>query len=122
MSIDRYFMVETKQVIRDISDLEAWELIRSHTVWQMANGVEHLYIFDNAEEATAAFERWRREPCERISLTVNGVEQPGDRLPLACKVCREEIPVNQPNLFEGEVYCDPCLDKESAQRMEHDQL
>ena len=114
MSIDKVYLVRDGKVT-PVNDMFAMD--RSHTVCETAHGIEHLYIFDTPEEATATFERWRRQPCESIQLTANGVPQPGDRLPLACKSCKQEIPLGWANLFEDETYCAPCLDKLSAERV-----
>jgi hypothetical protein len=80
MSIDRFHVVRKNQTIEDVTDVKGRSLL--HTIYQMRAGVEHLYIFRTAAEAFLAFQQWRREPCEKISLTLAGVEQPGDRLPL----------------------------------------
>jgi hypothetical protein len=43
---------------------------------------EHLFIFEEGATAAEDFERWRRQPCERIVLTLDGVKQLGERLPV----------------------------------------
>jgi hypothetical protein len=57
----------------------------THTIYEMRAGVEHLYIFEDGAEAVETFERWRRQPCETIALTLDGVEQAGGRLPVGTK-------------------------------------
>ena len=52
------------------------------------HGVEHLYTYDDPAKAAEDFEQWRREPCEKIVLTLNGVEQPGGPLPPAEEALR----------------------------------
>lgn len=43
--------------------------------------VEHLYTYDDPAKASVDFEEWRRQPCERIALTLDGIEQPVGPLP-----------------------------------------
>jgi hypothetical protein len=45
-------------------------------------GLEYLYIYMDAAHARADFENWRREPLEKITLSLDGIEQPGGRVPL----------------------------------------
>lgn len=83
MSIDKFHFV-TKDTTTDIDHLEARDKLtpRAHTVYVMWASVEHLFIFDDGERAAEFFERYRREPCERIGLTLDGIPQAGGRLPL----------------------------------------
>jgi hypothetical protein len=57
----------------------------THTIHVTWGGVEHLFIFEDGAQAAETFERWRRQPCERIVLTLDGVEQAGGRLPVGTK-------------------------------------
>jgi hypothetical protein len=63
----------------------AWTRECTHTIYVMWGGVEHLFIFEEGATADEAFGRWRRQPCERIVLTLNSVEQAGGRLPVGTK-------------------------------------
>lgn len=92
MSIDKFHFVAKGGNPSDIADrvkpdeslperpLEAWPGDGTHTIYAMWGGVEHLYIFEDGAQAAETFERWRRQPCERIVLTLDGVEQVGERL------------------------------------------
>lgn len=84
MSIDKFHFVKGDKTT-DIDHKEAAVLCgkkEAHTIYEMRAGVEHLYIFEDGAQAAEAFERWRRQPCERIVLTLDGVEQVGERLPV----------------------------------------
>ena len=84
MSIDRFHFVRGEKTT-DIEHTEAAVLCRkkeAHTIYVMWGGVEHLFIFEEGATAAEAFERWRRQPCERIVLTLDGLEQVGERLPV----------------------------------------
>jgi hypothetical protein len=79
------------------------------------HGVEHLYTYDDPARATEDFEQWRREPCEKIVLTLNGVEQPGGPLPPAEEALRAyEEEAREIEQFEADVragkvaWCDAC--------------
>ena len=82
MSIDKYHFVKSN-VVHDINvEVDPPKEPFKHSVYGMVGGVEHLWIYDNPAQAVADFERWRRQPCEYITLTLDGEAQPGGRLPL----------------------------------------
>jgi hypothetical protein len=84
MSIDKFHFVRGEKTTH-IEHTEAAALCskrEAHTIYVMRGGVEHLYIFEDGAQAAATFERWRRQPVERIVLTLDGVEQVGERLPV----------------------------------------
>lgn len=86
MSIDRFHKVakgENPRVIESLPEpqLGARPPEGTHTIYEIRTGVEHLYLFEDGAEAAGTFERWRRQPCERIVLTLDCVEQVGERLP-----------------------------------------
>jgi len=94
MSIDKFHFIAKGENPSDIAYrfnpdeslperlLGAWPGEGTHTIYVMWGGVEHLYIFEDGAQAAETFERWRRQPCERIVLTLDGVEQVGERLPV----------------------------------------
>ena len=84
MSIDHFHIVAKGEMPVEIDRAEAATKLteEAHTIYEMAGGIEHLYIFENGETAAALFERWRRQPVEKIVLTLDGVEQVGERLPV----------------------------------------
>ena len=88
MSIDHFhFCVEGGMPV-EISPQEAETKLseEAHTIYEISGGIEHLYIFENGKTAAAIFERWRREPIERIVLTLDGVPQDWvGRLPVGTK-------------------------------------
>jgi hypothetical protein len=93
MSIDKFHFIAKGENPSDIAyKLKPVEIYRAeaatkltkeaHTIYEMRAGVEHLYIFEDGAQASEAFERWRSQPCEKIVLTLDGVPQAGDRLPV----------------------------------------
>jgi hypothetical protein len=84
MSIDKFHFVRGENTT-DIEHTEAavscWKK-ETHTIYVMWGGVEHLYIFEDGAQAAETFERWRSQPCEKIVLTLDGVPQASDRLPV----------------------------------------
>ena len=78
MSIYRYWLFNDGEA----SELETLASGSKHSIRMMRAGVDHLYVFRSGKEAAECFDIWRRQPCERISLELNGVPQPGGRLPL----------------------------------------
>jgi hypothetical protein len=48
----------------------------------MGNGLQTVTLFEDRNQAVAMFEEWRRKPCEDIKLYLDGVLQPGGRLPI----------------------------------------
>ena len=82
MSIDKYHFVKGNVVHDLIVEVDPPKEPFKHAVYGMVGGVEHLWIYDNPAQAVADFERWRRQPCEYITLTLDGEAQPGGRLPL----------------------------------------
>ena len=88
MSIDHFHFVAKGEMPVEIARAEAATKLteEAHTIYEMAGGIEHLYIFENGETAAALFERWRRQPVEKIVLTLEGVAQDWvGRLPLGTK-------------------------------------
>ena len=88
MSIDHFHFCAEGEMLVEISPQEAGIKLTKevHTIYEMAGGIEHLYIFENGKTAAALFERWRREPVERIGLTLDGVPQDwAGRLPVGTK-------------------------------------
>jgi hypothetical protein len=88
MSIDHFHFCAEGETPVEISPQEAETKLSEevHTIYEMAGGIEHLYIFENGKTAAAIFERWRREPVERIVLTLDGVPQDwARRLPVGTK-------------------------------------
>jgi hypothetical protein len=88
MSIDKFHQVKDGQTT-DISAERASTILQLnqdrdgfHTIYVMWGGVEHLFIFEEGATAAETFERWRSQPCEKIVLTLDGVEQVGERLPV----------------------------------------
>lgn len=89
MSIDRFHYV-TNETTTDITREEVAKLAEiqpeANSVYIMRAGVEHLFIFEDGAQAAEFFERYRREPCENIRLTLEGVAQDWvGRLPLGTK-------------------------------------
>jgi hypothetical protein len=84
MSIDHFHFVAKGEMPIEIDRAEAATKLteEAHTIYEMAGGTEYLYIYENGETAAALFERWRRQPVEKIVLTLDGVEQVGERLPV----------------------------------------
>jgi|ERR1019366_2466352 hypothetical protein len=80
MSIDHFHFVAKGKMPVEIDRAEAATKLteEAHTIYV----IEHLYIFENGETAAALFERWRRQPVEKIIVTLDGVEQVGERLPV----------------------------------------
>jgi hypothetical protein len=97
MSIDKFHFVRDEKTT-DIEHTEAAVLCwkkRAHTIYVMWGGVEHFFIFDDGAQAVETFERWRRQPCERIVLTLDGVDQAAKRLPVNSSTgCDMEISWN----------------------------
>jgi hypothetical protein len=90
MSIDRFCLIDDKEIYHWMICTEIVEDIQrigtaswgDHNVYVMQGGIEYLYTYKNPAHAQADFEKWRREPLEKITLTLAGFEQPGGRLPL----------------------------------------
>ena len=94
MSIDKFYFIPKDESPSDIADpLNSHESAldlslgedkgkEAHTIYEMRAGVEHLYFFEDGSQAAETFERWRRQPCEKIVLTLSGVPQAGARLPV----------------------------------------
>jgi len=83
MSIDKFHFVKGNTTTTDLKDAEeVASFRRAHSIFVMWSGVEHLFFFEDGAQAASTFEIWRREPCERIALTLSGVPQAGGRLPL----------------------------------------
>jgi len=87
MSIDKYHFTATNGDYSEVAPPEWMARYAhlgegTHTIYVMWGGVEHLFIFEEGATAAEAFERWRRQPCGRIVLTLDGLEQVGDRLPV----------------------------------------
>jgi hypothetical protein len=57
-----------------------------NTIYTMEAGIEYLYSYQDPVQAVSDFEKWRRMPLEDIRLTLNGVVQPGARLPIDADV------------------------------------
>jgi hypothetical protein len=97
MSIDKFHFVGSEKTT-DIEHTEAAVLCwrkKTHTIYVMWGGVEHFFIFEDGAQAVETFERWRRQPCERIVLTLDGVDQAADRLPVNSDTgCDREISWN----------------------------
>jgi hypothetical protein len=81
MSFDNFYFVENGK-ITEIRRDEVDEVAQRHTIVEQRAGIQSLYFYDDAVKAAEDFEKWRREPCEFISLTLDGMRQSGDRLPL----------------------------------------
>jgi hypothetical protein len=107
MSIDKFHFVEGEKT-SDINHTQAAVLCSeksAHTIYEMWGGVEHFFIFEDGAQAVETFERWRRQPCERIILILDGVDQAAERLPLNSSTgCDMEISWNGDFDTEG----DPC--------------
>ena len=81
MSIDKFYFIPKDENPSDIADpLNSHESAldlslgedkgkEAHTIYEMRAGVEHLYFFEDGSQAAETFERWRRQPCEKIVLT-----------------------------------------------------
>jgi hypothetical protein len=90
MSIDRFCLVDEKKIYKWMICTEIVEDLQrkgcsssgKHSVYVMQGGIEYLYIYMDAAHARADFENWRREPLEKITLSLDGIEQPGGRVPL----------------------------------------
>ena len=88
MSIDHFYFVAEGQVPVEIDRAEAATKLteEAHTIYEMAGGIEHLYIAENGGTAAALFEHRRRQPVEKIVLVLEGVAQGwAGRLPLGAK-------------------------------------
>jgi hypothetical protein len=88
MSIDKFHFVRGEKTT-DIEHTEAAVLCwknEAHTIYVMWGGVEHLYIFEDGAQSAETFEHWRSQPCEKIVLTLAGVPQAGDRLPVGMEL------------------------------------
>jgi hypothetical protein len=105
MSIDRFCLVDEKKLYHWMTCTEIVEDLQrngtdpssDHTVYMMQDGVEYLYVYKNLAHAAADFAEWRREPLERITLVLNGIEQPGGRLPLAEEKIRKYFEAQEQN-------------------------
>jgi len=90
MSIDRFCLVDDRKIYHWVICTEIVEDLQqnggsawgNHRVYVMQGGIEYLYIYQDAAHAQADFDEWRREPLEKITLNLDGIEQPGGRLPL----------------------------------------
>ena len=90
MSIDRFCLVDEGKIYHWMICTEIVEDIQrngtaswgNHNVYVMQAGIEYRYTYKNPAHARADFEEWRREPLEKITLILDGVEQPGGRLPM----------------------------------------
>jgi len=87
MSIDKYHFTAANGDYSEVAPPEwtaryAQPGPGTHTINVVWAGIEHLYIFEDGAQATETFGLWRSEPCERITLTLDGVEQAGGRLPV----------------------------------------
>jgi hypothetical protein len=98
MSIDKFHFISKGENPSDVAHkfksdeplperrLDAWHGEGTHTIYEMQAGVEHLYIFEDGATAAEVFERWRRQPVEKIVLTLKGIAQDWvGRLPLGTK-------------------------------------
>jgi hypothetical protein len=85
MSIDSRYFVKNGKFIHD-TDPTFLTFEHKHHIRLNARGMQDLFFFDNPEEAKLTFEKWRREPCEYIALTSDGIDQEVGRLPLTATV------------------------------------
>jgi hypothetical protein len=105
MSIDRFCLVDEKKLyhwmicneIVEDSQCNGTDSWSNHTVHVMQGGVEYLYAYKDLAHAAADFAEWRREPLERITLTLNSVERPGGRLPLTEEEIRKYFEAQEQN-------------------------
>jgi len=105
MSIDRFCLVDEKKMYHCMICTEIVEELQrkggsswgNHSVYVMQGGIEYLYTYKNPAHAQADFEEWRREPLENIKLSLDGVEQPGGRLPLTEEEIRKYFEVQEQN-------------------------
>ena len=132
MSIDRvtffikglYHHIICTEIVEEVKrKYDAGQIDANHlrVTW---HGVEHLYTYDDPAKAAEDFERWRREPCERISLTLNGVEQPGGTLPPTAEAARayeeeaKQIEEFQADIRAGKIEgCESCEEWVPAEEM-----
>ncbi len=92
MSIDHFHFVKGEAITELKTDEEIEAKKRDHTIYVMWGGIEHVYIFEDKTQAVETFEQWRREPCEEIRLTLDGIRQPGGRLPVtSCGECNQSL-------------------------------
>jgi len=83
MSIDHFVYVDRAgKGHKDPNPIpEEWrEWEERASIFEQCAGIEYLYIYEEPQQATANFAKWRCEPCEDIRLTLNGVLQPGGRV------------------------------------------
>jgi hypothetical protein len=88
MSINHFHFVAKGEMPVEVDRAEAATKLteQAHTIYEMAGGIEHLYIFEDGMQASETFERWRRQPVEKIVLTLEGVAHDWvGRLPLGTK-------------------------------------
>jgi hypothetical protein len=105
MSIDRFCLIDEKKIYHWMICTEIVEDLQrkggsswgNHSVYVMQGGVEYLYIYKDAAHAQSDFEEWRREPLDKIKLTLDGVEQPGGRLPLTEEEIRKYFEAQEQN-------------------------
>jgi len=80
MSVDKFYLVKADNTAEPITYEEALDRTedgRAHTIYVVnSSGVEDLFLYQDGQQAAEAFEKMRRQPCERIVLTLDGVEQP----------------------------------------------
>lgn len=81
MSIDHYIYVDNNPDYDVSTDFDGKEL-HENGVYIIEAGIEYLYSYQDPMQAVSDFEKWRRLPIEDIRLTLDGVVQPGERLPI----------------------------------------
>lgn len=98
MSIDHYIYVDNNPDYDVSTDFDGKKL-HENTIYIIQAGIEYLHIYQDPARAAGDFEKWRREPLEDISLALNGVRQPGGRLPIEQTFINPEsvIPVTTVN-------------------------
>lgn len=108
MSIDHFIYVDKKKIYHRMIYTEIIEQLRrkgtakwsGHSVYVMQGGIEYLYSYQDPAHAAADFEEWRRQPLENIRLTLDGVEQPGGRLPLTEEEIRKYMEEHKDDDFD----------------------
>ena len=126
MSIDHFCLVDEKKMYHWMICTEIIEDLQrkggaeygDNTVYVMQGSIEYLYEYADPAHARADFEEWRRQPLENIRLKLNGMVQPGGRMPLQCGCCGQQIPEGHVHVQVDEEdtnsdawssYCDDCF-------------
>jgi hypothetical protein len=82
-----------------------------HSIKVVKYDQQETLMYEDAGQARSDFEKFRREPCERITLVVNGDVEAVGRLPLTLDMIREhDLDLNNVEAIQtdsGVVYPDP---------------